>query len=161
MFIKEVEVELRRQKRLAEVDIVFELCEELQIYPSKYQRPNMLLQGLRAQTTWTVEESGYQVELESIISKWDRIRAELMNLTDQLEDWEWKSSPVHDKLDYFYFIGDGVLELPGHGCEIATTFCDTVKHFSLIRDCALCEMKLVYFEPQGHYLPHVGPTNAK
>lgn len=43
---------------MMEVDILFELCEEMGLWPSKYQRPNMLLEGLRAQPIWTPEAGG-------------------------------------------------------------------------------------------------------
>ena len=44
---------------MMEVDILLELCEEMGLWPSKYQRPNMLLEGLRAQPIWTPEAGGY------------------------------------------------------------------------------------------------------
>ena len=48
-----------------EVDILFELCEEMGLWPSKYQRPNMLLEGLRAQPIWTPEAGGiFALELK-------------------------------------------------------------------------------------------------
>ena len=65
--VKELEVELRRQKRSVEVDVLFELSEELELFPSKYQRPDMLLSGLKAQPFWTMEESGFGPELNKIV----------------------------------------------------------------------------------------------
>ena len=48
-----------------EVDILLELCEEMGLWPSKYQRPNMLLEGLRAQPIWTPEAGGiFALELK-------------------------------------------------------------------------------------------------
>ena len=58
MFLNELEVELRRQKRLTEVDVVFELGEELGLFPSKYQRPNMFVSELRASPVWRSEDTG-------------------------------------------------------------------------------------------------------
>ena len=160
-FVTDMEQQLRAQKRNVEVDILFELSEELGMYPSKYQRPNMLLDGLRAQPVWPVEDSGYGTELGLILDNWEEIRGEVMNLTEELEDWEWRSSPKYDKYDYYYFLGDGVVELPVRGCEIASTLCRVLREFSVLRDCVLCEIKVMYFEPRGHYRPTVGPTNAK
>ena len=160
-FVTDMEQQLRAQKRNTEVDILFELSEELGMYPSKYQRPNMLLEGLRARPVWPVEESGYGAELGQIIENWEKIRAEMLNLTEELEDWEWRSSPKYDKYDFYYFLGDGVVELPERGCEIASTLCRVLRDFSVLRDCVLCEIKVMYFEPRGHYRPTVGPTNAK
>ena len=31
----------------------------------------------------------------------------------------------------------------------------------VMKDCVLCEIKVMYFEPRGHYRPTVGATNAK
>ena len=159
--VKELEAELRRQKRSVEVDVLFELSEELELFPSKYQRPDMLLSGLKAQPLWTIEDSGFGEELNKVVENWKMVRKEFMNMTEELEDWEWKASPKFDNYDYYYFIGDGVTELPVHGCDIAPTFCDIVKHFSILNDCVLCEIKLIYFEPKGHVRPFVGSTNAK
>ena len=83
-----------------------------------------------------------------------------MNLTEQLEDWEWKTNSKNSKIDNYYFIGDGVVDLPGSGCDVATTFCDILSGFSSIKDCALCEVKVLYFEEKGHFNSFVGPTNA-
>ena len=79
----DIEQQLRAQKRNVEVDILFELSEELGMYPSKYQRPNMLLQGLRAYPVWPVEDSGYGAELGQIIDNWEVIRGEMLNLTEE------------------------------------------------------------------------------
>ena len=63
-FINEVERELRRQKRLKEVDVMFELGEELGLFPSKYQRPNMFMSDLRASPVWSAADSGQEEQFE-------------------------------------------------------------------------------------------------
>ena len=179
-YVGEMEEELRRLKRQVEVDIVFEMAEELGLYPSKYQRPNMLVDGLRAAPLWQPEHSGYWPQLGELVDNWAevnltahclntkirilnlfQIRTEIVNLTDQLEDWEWRASPQLDKYDLYYFLGDGVVQLPAHGCEVAPTFCGLLSGFNVFADCVLCEVKILYFEPRAQLRPTVGPTNAK
>ena len=63
-FINEVERELRRQKRLKEVGVMFELGEELGLFPSKYQRPNMFMSDLRASPVWRAADSGQEEQFE-------------------------------------------------------------------------------------------------
>ena len=81
-YIQDLEKELRRQKRISEVDIMYELSEELGLYPSKYQRPNMLVQGLRAQPVWTLEQSGFGAELGQLVENWDQVQGGPENITD-------------------------------------------------------------------------------
>ena len=99
MFLNELEVELRRQKRLTEVDVVFELGEELALFPSKYQRPNMFVSELRASPVWRSEDTGQATQLASLVSNWVQVSAELVNLTSELEDWEWKAGSNFDNYD--------------------------------------------------------------
>lgn len=64
---------MRRQKRNPEVDIMYGISEELELYPSKYQRPNMLLDGLKAQPIWKMEDSGFETELQKIVDSWAKV----------------------------------------------------------------------------------------
>jgi hypothetical protein len=83
---------------------MFEVCSELGLFPSKFQRPNMHVEELRAAPVWSVEETGQQDHLEGIQRDWTVIRShnlilfrrlqpshreELKNLTQELEDWDW------------------------------------------------------------------------
>ena len=72
-YVGEMEAELRRLKRQVEVDIVFEVAEELGLYPSKYQRPNMLVDGLRAAPVWQPEHSGYWPQLGELVDNWAEV----------------------------------------------------------------------------------------
>ena len=128
-FINEVEAELRRQKRLVELDVMFELGEELGLFPSKYQRPNMFMSELRASTVWSPEDSGQGEQLTRLVKNWGSIATELVNLTSELEDWEWREGANFDKYDVYWFVGDGQVELPKTGCDVAPTFCDVIKNF--------------------------------
>ena len=128
-FINEVERELRRQKRLKEVDVMFELGEELGLFPSKYQRPNMFMSDLRASPVWSAADSGQEEQFEELVSNWDKIAPELVNLTSELEDWEWKEGANLDNYDIYWFLGDGQVELPKTGCNVAPTFCEVIKNF--------------------------------
>ena len=89
------------------------------------------------------------------------MRREFLNLTDALEDWEWKENGNFDKYDSYYYLGNGVTELPESGCEATQTFCDVANTLTSVKDCVLCEIKVLYFEPKSHFRPFVGPTNAK
>ena len=129
MFLNELEVELRRQKRLTEVDVVFELGEELALFPSKYQRPNMFVSELRASPVWRSEDTGQAPQLASLVSNWVQVSAELVNLTSELEDWEWKAGNNFDNYDVYWFLGDGQISLPSTGCDVAPTFCDLLSKF--------------------------------
>ena len=91
----------------------------------------------------------------------DQMRREFLNLTEALEDWEWKENGNFDKYDSYYYLGNGVTELPESGCEATQTFCDVANTFTSVKDCVLCEIKVLYFEPKSHFRPFVGPTNAK
>ena len=129
MFLNELEVELRRQKRLTEVDVVFELGEELGLFPSKYQRPNMFVSELRASPVWRSEDSGQADQLASLVDNWVQISAELVNLTSELEDWEWKAGSNFDDYDVYWFLGDGQISLPSTGCAVTPSFCDLLSKF--------------------------------
>ena len=129
MFLNELEVELRRQKRLTEVDLVFELGEELALFPSKYQRPNMFVSELRASHVWRPEDTGQAEQLDNLVRKWGQVAGELVNLTSELEDWEWKAATNLDNYDVYWFLGDGQISLPRTGCEVAPTFCEVVNNF--------------------------------
>ena len=52
---------------------MFELCEELGVYPSKYQRPNMLFDNLKAQPVWSIEETGQKEKLMKIQDNWKKV----------------------------------------------------------------------------------------
>ena len=129
MFLNELELELRRQKRLTEVDVVFELGEELALFPSKYQRPNMFVSELRASPVWRAEDTGQADQLASLVNNWVKISSELVNLTSELEDWEWKAGSNFEDYDVYWFLGDGQISLPNTGCDVAPTFCDLVSKF--------------------------------
>lgn len=129
MFINELEVELRRQKRLTEVDVVFELGEELGLFPSKYQRPNMFVSELRASPVWRSEDTGQAEQLADLVRNWAQVSGQLVNLTSELEDWEWREGSHFDHYDVYWFLGDGQISLPNSGCEVAPTFCEIVNKF--------------------------------
>ena len=129
VFLNELEVELRRQKRLTEVDVVFELGEELGLFPSKYQRPNMFVSELRASPVWRSEDTGQAEQLADLVRNWAQVSGQLVNLTSELEDWEWKAATNFDKYDVYWFLGDGQISLPNSGCEVAPTFCEIVNKF--------------------------------
>ena len=120
---------MRRQKRLVELDVMFELGEELGLFPSKYQRPNMFVSELRASPVWRSEDSGQAEQLASLVNNWGQISNELVNLTSELEDWEWKAATNFDNYDVYWFLGDGQISLPSTGCEVAPTFCDLLNKF--------------------------------
>ena len=73
LFINDLEAELRKQRRITEVYTLFELCEELGVFPSKYQRPNMLFDNLKAQPVWDVEETGQKDYLMKIQDNWKQV----------------------------------------------------------------------------------------
>ena len=73
LFINELEAELRKQRRTTEVYTLFELCEELGVFPSKYQRPNMLFDNLKAQPVWSIEETGQKDYLMKIQDNWKQV----------------------------------------------------------------------------------------
>ena len=128
-FINEVERELRRQKRLKEVDVMFELGEELGLFPSKYQRPNMFMADLRANPLWSAADSGQEEQLNNLVNNWENIATELVNLTSELEDWEWREGANFEKYDIYWFVGDGQVSLPDTGCQVAPTFCEVIRTF--------------------------------
>ena len=129
MFLNELELELRRQKRLTEVDVVFELGEELGLFPSKYQRPNMFVSELRASPVWRSEDTGQAEQLADLVRNWAQVSGQLVNLTSELEDWEWREGSHFDHYDVYWFLGDGQISLPNSGCEVAPTFCEIVNKF--------------------------------
>ena len=73
MFVNDLETELRRQRRTTEVYTLFELCEELGVFPSKYQRANMLFDNLKAQPVWNIEETGQKEKLMKIQENWNQV----------------------------------------------------------------------------------------
>jgi len=168
MYARELETQLRSLKMNNETDVMFEICAELGLYPSKYQRGNMMVEGLTATPIWEMEKTGQEEHLGKIIHKdnWNTIRKELKNLTQELEDWEW-----HENRDLeskglwgqFFFLGNGKtsLDLEGHHCQITPTFCNAMSKFTAALDCALCEVKLDYVDTGAHIAPHCGVTNAK
>jgi len=164
MFINDLETELRRQKRTTEVYTLFELCEELAVFPSKYQRPNMLFDNLKAQPVWNVEETGQEKNLMKIQENWTQIKKELTNLTSELEDDDWKENnnlETEGLYGQYFFLGAGRTSLPPFACTVTPLFCEIIKEFNIMQECALCEVKLEFIEPQAHIKPHCGPTNAK
>ena len=99
MYVRELESQLRSFKRDNETDVMFEVCAEMGLYPSKYQRANMqvsitsdplpssaaspLLQvgGLTAAPVWEVGKSGQEEQLKAMEEQWSTVRGELKNLT--------------------------------------------------------------------------------
>ena len=124
-----METELRRQKRQTEVEVMFELAEELGLFPSKYQRPNMYMSDLRASPLWSSADSGQEEQLNNLVMNWENIATELVNLTSELEDWEWREGANFEKYDIYWFLGDGQVELPITGCDVAPTFCEVMRKF--------------------------------
>jgi len=164
LFINELEAELRKQRRTTEVYTLFELCEELGVFPSKYQRPNMLFDNLKAQPVWSIEETGQKDYLMKIQDNWKQIKRELTNLTGELEDEDWKENAnleTEGLYGQYFYLGDGQTSLPPFACAVTPLFCEIIKELNIIQECALCEVKLEFIEPRAHIKPHCGPTNAK
>lgn len=166
LYTRELETQLRSLKRVNETDIMFEISAELGLFPSKYQRANMQVEGLRAAPVWETEETGQEGHLTLIEEQWKVIRNELKNLTQELEDWEWfENRELESKglWGQFFFLGNGVtsLDIDGRHCKITPTFCNIMKKFTTTLNCALCEVKLEYVDVGAHIVPHCGATNAK
>lgn len=166
MYARELEPQLRSLKMNNETDVMFEVCAEMGLYPSKYQRANMQVDGLTASPVWEVEKTGQAEHLENIQDNWVVIRRELKNLTQELEDWEWHENRELESKGLwgqFFYLGNGKtsLDLEGNHCKITPTFCNAMAAFTSALDCALCEVKLDYIDAGAHIAPHCGTTNAK
>ena len=91
-----------------------------------------------------------------------QIKRELTNLTAELEDEDWKENSnleTQGLYGQYFFLGDGRTSLPPFACAVTPMFCEIIKEFNLIQECALCEVKLEFIEPLAHLKPHCGPTN--
>ena len=166
MYARELEPQLRSLKMDNETDVMFEVCSEMGLYPSKYQRANMQVEGLTAEPVWQIERTGQAEHLEKIQENWKIIRKELKNLTQEIEDWEWHENRELESKGLwgqFFYLGNGKtsLDVEGNHCKITPTFCAAVATFTSALDCALCEVKLDYVDAGAHIVPHCGATNAK
>jgi len=166
MYTRELESQLRSFKRDNETDVMFEVCSEMGLYPSKYQRANMQVGGLTGAPVWEVGKSGQEEQLKAMEEEWSTIRGELKNLTQELEDWEWTENRVLESKGLwgqFFYLGNGRTELEADGphCQLTPTFCRILSTFTSTLSCALCEVKLEYVEVAAHVSPHCGETNAK
>ena len=59
-----------------------QLAYERKIFPSFWQRPMLVEEGLRSKPVWTIEETGMQNELREIQSYWKIILGEALTVLD-------------------------------------------------------------------------------
>jgi len=165
MYSRDLEKEMRRAGLEEELINMFDFLVELKVYPSRYQRTLVNVNGLASQPVWELGETGYQDKLRELEANWETIRDEALALIEQtpLQNITMGEEDIEDtkRWKQFIFHGFGTESFPDHICQITPTTCTLLKDYEFATKCPLGTIKFSKIEAGAHLKPHVGGHNFK
>ncbi|XP_058466080.1 uncharacterized protein LOC131439276 isoform X3 [Malaya genurostris] len=152
---------LQRLGRNDEALEVYQKGAEQKLFLSMYQRSLYNEDSLKSRPFWTIEQTTFASQLNTIQSQWTAIRDEGLKLLNAAGTFRDEAENLRDRGDWKQF----ELFMRGYridkNCAKAPLTCKLVEQFTAARTCKRGQIKFSVMQPGTHVWPHCGPTNCR
>ncbi|XP_031625720.1 aspartyl/asparaginyl beta-hydroxylase isoform X11 [Contarinia nasturtii] len=152
---------LIRLGRQDEAKEIFKEAAKKKLFPSEYQRSLYNLKHLKAQPFWTLAETGYKHEFQTLEQNWKRIRDEGLNLLNDIGYFSDEAENLRDTGVWKQFELFARGKRNDENCKRASFTCKLIETFPAARFCKRGQVKFSVMHPNTHVWPHCGPTNCR
>lgn len=154
---------LRRLGKPQEADLVFQDGAELNLFPSFWQRSLFNIGGLKAQPLWTLEETGIQHQLSTIVDNWQVIRDEATEILKDMDQpgFVRESENLADTGYWAQFELYRQGQKIGNNCLRTPLTCALVDSIPQISTNRRGQVKFSLMNGGTHAFAHAGPTNCR